>query len=150
MAQLISLIREAQASLGKVPFRAYSKHRAKLSSHRPTHRWLWLLVGIAKALSSGKPEEGYARALLFLSAGKQLSFNIGSTVRAQEILWEDVRPAMRAKSIDRSSAQLTTIVDHRWAEIALGWLTSCLSWERRKAESAPKRAAGVAGHAGGD
>ena len=150
VAQIIPGIRESQASTGMVPFRAYLEHRAKLSSHRPTHWWLWQVAGIAEALSSGKTEEGYARTLLLLSAGEQLSIDSGSTVLAQELLWEDACPAITAKSIDRSSAQWPTIVDDRWAEIALGSVTDRLSWEKRKSEIVPKRAAGGGGYAGGD
>ena len=106
-----------------VPFCAYLTHRAKLSSHRLMHWWLWHIAGIAKALSSAKTEEGYARTLLLLSAGVQLSIDIGSTVLTQVLLWEDACPVIVAKSIDRSSAQLTTLVNDRWAEIALGSVT---------------------------
>jgi hypothetical protein len=106
--------------------REYLEHRSRLSGHKPTINWCWILAGALDALLQGNQEEATARLILALIAGEQVSLDGGSWQLAWELMFEEDYPPYN--NFTRSGTGETRIpcsqlADPRWMEVALGRLT---------------------------
>jgi hypothetical protein len=101
-------------------------------------------------MAAGKTQEAYARTLLLMCAGEQVSMDAGSLVLATEMLWEDSPPSIISKpstiNTDGTSTQFPTIYSETWGEIAIAAVQDRLNWEERRSKLLrPSRAPGAAG-----
>ncbi|CAE7616851.1 unnamed protein product, partial [Symbiodinium sp. KB8] len=112
-----------------------------------TIRFLWAAAGAADALREGRAEECYARLLLLIAQGDQMSIDRGSWLLAAEASLEDAPPFAAFNNHTLPSPTeppFTKLLDVRWIELFLSRLRDIETYQeqRRKLGSvgaAPQR-----------
>ena len=130
-----------------VSVRAWLETRSRVQSYPGTIRFLWAAAGAADALREGRAEECYARLLLLIAQGDQMSIDRGSWLLAAEASLEDPPPFAAFNNHTLPSPTeppFTKLLDVRWIELFLSRLRDIETYQeqRRKLGSvgtAPRR-----------
>ena len=127
--------------------RDYVENRSRLTSHRPTINWMWIISGALDCLLADPPmpQQAAARLSLALVAGEQLSIDGGSWQLAWQYVLEDEPPYShfnRAATTSETALPVPITADPRWVETAMARLKnldSLVEMRRRLAKASTTR-----------